>query len=143
MMELDKIEITELIPQRAPFLMVDKLVSFDTDVTKTTFTVQENNIFVENGLFAEAGIIENIAQTCAAYMGYFNKYINNKEVQLGFIGAIKNLNIHSLPETGEKVETTIEILSEYFNLTLARAKSICNHEVIAECEMKISLVEEK
>lgn len=140
MNELSKIEITELIPQRAPFLMIDKMVSFDKVVTGTIFTVPEDNLFVESGRFSEAGIIENMAQTCAARMGYINKYLNNDEVRLGFIGAIKDLQIQSFPQVGDTMETTIEVLSEYFNLTLARAKTICNNKVIAECEMKISLV---
>lgn len=140
MHKLEEIEITELIPQRKPILMIDSLVSFDKIITGTKFTVREENIFVEDGKFYEAGIIENFAQTCAARMGYINKFLNNKEVRLGFIGAIKNLNINFFPALGDEIETTIEVLNEYFNITLVNAKSVCNGNVIAECEMKISLV---
>lgn len=140
MNQLENIDIIELIPQRSPFLMIDKLVSINEVITKTTFIVHEDNIFYENGCFYEAGIIENIAQSCAARMGYINKYLNDDEVKLGFIGAVKNLNIHFFPTVGDKIETTVEVLSEYFNLTMVCAKSICNGKVMAECEMKISLV---
>ncbi len=140
MKNLEEIDILELIPQRQPMLMIDKLTSFDKIITATKLTVREDNIFFEDGKFYEAGIIENFAQTCAARMGYINKFLNNQEVRLGFIGAIKNLNIHFFPELGDEIETTIEVMNEYFNITLVNAKSVCHGKVIAECEMKISLV---
>lgn len=140
MAKIEEIDILELIPQRPPFLMIDKLVSFDKIITATKFTVREDNLFYEDGKFYEAGIIENFAQTCAARMGYINKIVNNGEVRLGFIGAIKNLKINFFPTLGDEIETSIEVMSEYFNITLVNAKSVCNGKVVAECEMKISLV---
>jgi len=140
MAKIEEIDILEIIPQRPPFLMIDKLISFDKIITTTRFTVREDNLFLEGGNFYESGIIENLAQTCAARMGYIRKILSNEEVRLGFIGAIKNLKIHFFPKAGDKIETEIEVASEYFNITLVNAKSVCNGEVVAECEMKISLV---
>ena len=73
-------------------------------------------------------------------MGYINKILNSEEVRLGFIGAIKNLQINFFPKLGDVIETKIEVVSEYFNITLVRAKSVCEERIVAECEMKISLV---
>ena len=140
MSKIEEIDILELIPQRSPILMIDKLVSFDEVITATKLVVREDNIFYEDGKFYEAGIIENFAQTCAARMGYINKIINNDDVRLGFIGAVKNLKINFFPTLGDKIETKIEVMNEYFNITLVNAKSVCKGKVIAECEMKISLV---
>lgn len=140
MSKIEEIDILELIPQRLPILMIDKLISFDEVITATKLVVRQDNLFYENGKFFEAGIIENFAQTCAARMGYINKIINSDEVRLGFIGAIKNLKINFFPTLGDEIETKIKVMNEYFNITLVNAKSVCNGEVIAECEMKISLV---
>ena len=74
-MELEKIDIHELLPQQEPFVMVDTLTFFNEKETSTTFTVREDNIFVEDGVLNECAIAENIAQTCAARLGYINKYI--------------------------------------------------------------------
>ena len=81
-MEFDKIDIHELLPQREPFVMVGRLVYFDNEKTVVQTEVKEDNIFVENGVFTVSGIIENIAQTCAARIGYVNKYILKKGIQL-------------------------------------------------------------
>jgi 3-hydroxymyristoyl/3-hydroxydecanoyl-(acyl carrier protein) dehydratase len=48
-MELEKIDIHELLPQQEPFVMVDTLTFFDEKETSTTFTIREDNIFVEDG----------------------------------------------------------------------------------------------
>lgn len=138
-MEFDKIDIHELLPQQEPFVMVDRLIHFDMERTVTRTEVTGSNIFVENGVFTPSGIIENIAQTCAARIGYVNKYILKKGIQLGFIGAIRNLNLYRLPVVGETVETTIITVQEIFGMTLVTAQVRIGEELIADAEMKISL----
>lgn len=138
-MELDKIDIHELLPQQEPFVMVGKLTHFDMEKTVTKTEVEGDNIFVENGVFTPSGIIENIAQTCAARIGYVNKYILKKGIQLGFIGAIRNMNIYRCPKVGEIIETAIITIEEIYGMTLVSAIVKVGEEVIAESEMKIAL----
>ncbi|MDR2847486.1 MAG: pseudouridylate synthase, partial [Bacteroidales bacterium] len=75
MKQIAQLDILDLIPQRRPFVMVDKLLHFDMDVTTTAFKILPDNIFVVNDVLTESGIIESIAQTCAARMGYISKYV--------------------------------------------------------------------
>ena len=140
-MEFDKIDIHELLPQREPFVMVGRLVYFDNEKTVVQTEVKEDNIFVENGVFTVSGIIENIAQTCAARIGYVNKYILKKGIQLGFIGAIRNMNLYRCPKIGETIETTIVIIEEIFGMTLVSASVKSGDDVIADSEMKRAINE--
>lgn len=140
-MELKKIAIHELLPQQEPFIMVGRLQHFDMLRTVTLTEVRRDNLFVEAGKFTSSGIIENIAQTCAARIGYVNKYILKRGIQLGFIGAIRNLTIFRNPEVGEVLETAIETVEEIFGMTLITACVKVGDEVIAEAEMKIALSE--
>jgi predicted hotdog family 3-hydroxylacyl-ACP dehydratase len=133
------LDVKQLIPQQTPFVMIDRLVHFDQVFTKTEFEILPDNLFVENGRFLESGLIENIAQTCAARLGYINTVIKKDEVRLGFIGAVKSLYIKKLPCINSTLETTIEVLNEVFNITLVKATTICNNEVLVTCEMKISV----
>jgi len=139
-MDLTEIDVKTLIPQQPPFVMIDRLVHFDSVFTKTEFEVQPDNIFVEGGKLLEAGMVENIAQTCAARLGYINTVILKDEVRLGFIGAVKSLRINKLPAVNSKLETSIEVVNEVFNITLVNATVLCNGETLADCEMKISVV---
>lgn len=132
------IDIKTILPQQPPFVMVDELLHCDNIVTKTSFNVREELVFVSNGVFTEPGVVENIAQTCAARMGYVNSVINDGNVKVGYIGSIKNLQIYHLPVIGDKLETTIEVQNEVFNFLLVKAKVECGEKLIAECEMKIS-----
>lgn len=140
-MEFEKIDIHELLPQQEPFVMIGCLRHFDMVKTVTRTEVRSDNIFVEDEKFTAEGIIENIAQTCAARIGYINKYILKKGIQLGFIGAIRNMNLYRLPETGEVIETTIITVEEIFGMTLVTATVKVGEEIIADSEMKIAVSE--
>lgn len=140
-MNLSEIDIHELLPQQEPFVMIGRLVHFDMERTVTETDITEGNLFVEDGEFTPSGIIENIAQTCAARIGYVNKYIYKKGIKIGFIGAIRNLRIERLPRVGETITTTIDTLEEVFGMTLVKGAVTVGSETVAECRMKIALNE--
>ena len=137
-----KEHIQSLIPQSAPFVMIDELIGFDKKSTSTTFQVRQDNIFVENGEFREPGLVENIAQTAAARAGYISQ-MENKPVLVGYIGAIKDLQVFDLPKTGDILETEISIESQVFEATLISGKIKCDGIILAQCEMKIFITQTK
>lgn len=138
-MDLSKIDIHELLPQQEPFVMVGMLRHFDNERTVTSTVVLPDNIFVEDGIFTVSGVIENIAQTCAARIGYINKYVLKRGIQLGFIGAIRNFRLYRNPRVGEEIYTTILTEEEVFGMTLISAKVLIDDEVVAESSMKIAI----
>ncbi len=136
--------VSALIPQKPPIEMVDKLWFNDETKTISGFTIKEDNIFCENGFFCEPGIIENIAQTAALRVGYIvsqmEKVAGEKiNPPVGYIGAIKRLNIHSLPKVGDELVTEVVINQIVFDVTLISGKTTVNGTPIADCEMKIFL----
>src|ERR1700676_785962 len=62
--------IIPLIPQKPPFVMVGKLLYIDETNTRSSFRITNDNVFVKDNLFQEAGLLENIAQTAALRAGY-------------------------------------------------------------------------
>ena len=135
---VSEVDILELIPHRPPFIMVDRLLHFDRIVTTAEFAVREDNIFLEGDELQPEGLVENIAQTCAARIGYVN-LMNKESVRLGFIGAVRNLSILGTPKIGETIETTITVKEEIFQMTLVDAEIRLNGSVIVNAEMKIAL----
>ncbi len=140
--KLSEIPVTELLPQRPPFVMIDCLTGFTETTTETRLTVSEDNVMVEDGRFTVYGLVENIAQTCAARLGYAS-YILHKPVRIGFIGAVRGCKIKRLPLVGETLETRIEVKEEIFGLTLVDAAVRLDGETIAETQMKIALEKEQ
>ena len=140
MKAIEDITLKELIPQRPPFVMIDRLLSCDMTFTTTELEVRNDNIFVNEGRFTAEGLMENIAQTCAARMGYINLSHGDK-VKIGVIGAVSSFEIFRTPKTGERIVTTIEVLEELFQITLVKASILCGTEEIAQANMKIALMD--
>lgn len=133
-------DIMEYIPQRPPVVMIDSIVEISESKIVCKFEVKNDNLFVAEGRFLEPGIIENMAQTIAAGAGYRAKEKNEK-VKLGYIAAIKNLNIYELPSVGDILNTSVQIVNEVFSVTIVQAEVMCGNKAVASCEMRIFIEE--
>ncbi len=138
MNEFEKTDVHTLLPQQEPFVMIDRLVHYDPVRTVTSLEVRADNIFVDNGHLSVAGINENIAQTCAARMGYISRS-SGERVRIGVIGAITGFSVSRTPLTGEVLTTTIDVVQEVFQVTLVHATVRVGDELIAETDLKIAL----
>ena len=136
---LRSIDIHTVLPQQEPFVMVGTLVRFEMTSSTTETVVKEDNIFVDDGYFTPCGMMENIAQTCASRIGFYNKYILGKDVQVGYIGAIRDFIILGKAKVGSMITTTVDVLEEVFGMTLATATVKCNDEVIATGQLKLAV----
>lgn len=138
-MLIDKQNISKFIPQAQPMIMIDCLLENDEKKTITSLSISSENIFCAKGVFREAGLIENMAQTAAVRSGYIAKQ-NNESVRTGFIGAIKNLRIEKLPACESTIITELTTDYEFDNFSMVSAKIFLDDKIIASCEMKIVLL---
>lgn len=127
-----------LIPQKQPFVMVDKLHHFSENMIMSGLRIQQDNIFCFNDNFMEPGIIENMAQTVALHKGY-SYYLKNEPAPVGYIGAIKKAEIFALPKLGAELTTTVTILHDIMGVTLVKAMVECDGNLIAVSEIKTAL----
>jgi 3-hydroxyacyl-[acyl-carrier-protein] dehydratase len=128
--------IIQFIPQRPPIVMVDNLIEADTVSCKTSFFIRADNIFVEGKKLREPGLIESIAQSAAAHVGYLC-HQQKTPVSVGYIAAIKNMDIFELPEINSEIRTHLKIMNTVFNITLVSGEIIWNERIICTCEMRI------
>ncbi len=133
------IDVHTVLPQQEPFVMIGCMTHFEMTTSTTETLIREDNIFVDNGCFSASGMMENIAQTCAARVGYYNKYILHKDVQVGFIGAVRNYSIKALARVGQIITTKVDIVEEVFGMTLANAEVRCGKQLLATAEIKLSV----
>lgn len=136
---LRSIDVHTVLPQQEPFVMVGNLIAFTSDASTTETVISDTNIFVDNGYFSPSGMMENIAQTCAARVGFYNKYVLHKDVQVGFIGAVRNYVINELPAAGTTIHTKVDILQDIFGMTLANARVVSGDKIYATAEIKLSV----
>lgn len=129
-------ELFQLIPQRAPIVMVDTLWSADDFGAETGLSITADNIFCQDNFLREPGIIEHIAQSAAAFAGY-KPYTQGEEPKLGFIGEVKKCKITVLPQVGETLRTNLRVVGEAAGVTLIAAEVFSGESSIATCQMKI------
>jgi len=138
--------ITELIPQRPPMVMVDCLVSCDEKQVISGFTIQKDNIFTDSRGFTASGMMENMAQTAALRTGYLVKKKpegENKKVPVGVIGSIKNFRLYFQPEAGSVILTTVNVEYEVLQATIVKAKVEVAGKLAAESDLQIFLTEDQ
>ena len=127
-------------------LMVDLILNLDANFVETIFLIKEDNIFVNNGVFIEAGLIENTAQTCSSIVG--KKYFfdedgtENENINvIGFISALKNLKIHSLPKVNDTIITKANLVSKFvgddYTLCTMSCESLLDGKILLECEINL------
>jgi predicted hotdog family 3-hydroxylacyl-ACP dehydratase len=137
---IDRFDILELIPQRAPFVMITELMDVREQSATSSFRILEDNIFVKDGQFQESGLIENIAQTAAAMSGYKAKK-SGKAAEIGFLGGVKNLRIYYLPAVDTNLATEVTLENQVMNVNLLKGFIRQEDKLVAECEMKVFLID--
>ena len=119
--------------------MVDTFSECNDALIVTDFKIPENHIFVQNGHLTAAGLLENIAQTCATRIGWLNQ---DKPVKIGVIGSISKMEIKYLPLTGQSLTTRVDVVSEIFDATIVKAEIKCEGKIVAEGNMKVFVTEQ-
>jgi len=135
---LEKKAVEDLLPQKFPFVMVDKMYSFTETSLVSGLKIQNDNIFFDNNVFLEAGLIEHMAQSVALHTGY-DYFLRNEIAPTGYIGSIKEIEIKKLPEINDTIESTVTILQEFAGITLVDIVTTLNNEEIAKGQMKTVL----
>lgn len=132
-------EIEELIPQRAPIKMVEAYEYGDENHGSSWLTMEEGNIFLtERGTMSAEGLLEHIAQTAAAHIGYRKKQAG-EDVTDGYIGDIKKCSIDGqMPKSGDRIRTEIRVISQVGNITLIEAETFCGEKRIIYSRMKLA-----
>lgn len=134
----DRDFVENLIPQKFPFVMVDKVISFEENFITSGFKVEETNIFTKNGIFQESGLVEHMAQSVALYTGYLF-FLKNEPAPTGYIGSIKLIEIFDLPKVNDNLVTKVNVLYEFAGVTLVDISVLNNELEIARGQMKTIL----
>lgn len=132
-------QILSLIPQRPPMVMIDRFYGIENGVSRSGLQIRPDNLFCAGGHLQVSGIIEHMAQSAAARVGYLYTR-EGLPVPLGFIGSVEKLTVHSLPAVNTLITTDVTVVQEVFDITLITA-AVRNevNEIVAEGRMKIYL----
>jgi predicted hotdog family 3-hydroxylacyl-ACP dehydratase len=124
-------DISSFIPQRPPFVFIDTIEEVNEHGARTRFTVPAECPLVTDGILPLSGLMENAAQTCAARAGG----------TIGYIGAVKQMEVTRFPRVGETLYTEAEVIQEVLNISLIECTTRVADEVIASTTLKIAIIE--
>lgn len=131
-------DIKKLIPQRSPIMMVDELLCVNGEEATCQLTVRPDNFFIdEDGLMAEPGLIEHIAQSASAFAGFKAIEAGATEPPVGYIGEVKNFHLYARPKLGDILTTTITMGPEVEGITIIRGETKIGDDTVADTQMKI------
>lgn len=148
-MDLETIKISDFLPHRKPFLMVDKVLELTDDYVATSFVIKESCILVEDQFFSEVGLIENAAQTCSAIVG--KSYFDDDDVEgtgtslIGFISAIKKIEVLENPKIKDEIHTKAQLKSRFdsdvYSICTLECSTYVSQKKMAYFEMNLFIQE--
>lgn len=151
MINLEAIDITNFLPHRAPFLMVDKVLALDDENVVTSFKIKGDCIFLEDGVLNEVGMIENAAQTCSAIVG--KSYFEDDDIEgegtklIGFISAIKKITVIGCPKLDEIITSKAKLKSRFdadgYSICTIQCSIYQEDQEMLSCELNLFIQELK
>ncbi|WP_419869597.1 ABC transporter permease [Chryseobacterium sp. CT-SW4] len=139
---VQKINIHNFLPHRKPMLMVDYILELTQEKVITSFEIKTDNIFAHDGRLTEAGLIENLAQTCSSIFG--QSFFENTEADtkvIGFITNIKKIEIFALPEIGKNIISKAVLISQYENICNISCESFYNENLLVRADINLFIQE--
>lgn len=129
------------IPQREPFVFVDKVAEVNAESAVTRYVVKAECPLVSDGALSLAGLMENAAQTCAVRAGWMQKQ-QGQAVKKGYIGAVKKMEVMRFPKVGEALLTEAKKIEEVMNISLIECTTRVGEEVVATSTLKLATIDE-
>lgn len=128
--------LLEIIPQRAPIVMVDTLYSAGEDCAETGLLINPDNIFVQDGKMQTPGLVEHAAQSAAAFAGWRSRGLGLPP-SVGFIGEVKQFSVVRLPEAGTSLRTVVKVAASAGAITLFSVRTEACGSLVASGMLKI------
>ncbi len=142
----EHIDLKNFLPHREPMLMVTRLIRINDASVHTEFTIKEDCVFVKDGVLSETGLIENAAQTCSMIVG--QSYFDEDDLEgegIGYISAIKKVEIFNLPKQGKIITTKASLVSRFDTGSLTICSIDCstfnNDDLIVACTLNFIIHE--
>lgn len=134
-------DVLSLIPQRPPFVFVEKVVGCNTNSATIQYTIRDDCPLLENGHeLSTAGLMEHVAQSCATFIGA-QQVEKHLPIKIGYIGGVKKLEVLKHPRVGEVITTDVTISQQVFNISQMDCITKLGSDEIARTSIKLALEE--
>lgn len=130
----------DYIPQQAPFALIDTLYQCAPAAAWAGLHIAPDHLLVQHGYLSEAGIIECMAQAVALKSGYeARQQAADAAPRVGFIAALKDVQIQALPPAGSRLLVHVEILLQALDVLVVRTTAHYAATRVGQCELRLFL----
>jgi len=136
---IDSNTIFNLVPQKPPFVMLDKLIGCEKGKYTSEFRVDAKNIFIEGQKLLNYALIENIGQTAAVGLKLTSTTVG--KFQDGVLGGIYKLQCYGNAKIDDVIKTEVQLMAEMGSLFKVKGSCFVENLMIFECELNISAID--
>jgi len=126
------IAIENLIPHRAPMRFIDALTECTESAAVATACFRADSFAVENGFVLETALVECVAQTVAAALGWHAQADGKTgAIHIGMLVAVSNFKIDSRPAIGKILRIEIFKRKRLGPMLMISSNISCDGQLIA------------
>ena len=131
------IPIEQLLPQRPPMLLLDRLLSCTASEGTADAQISAGNLFrLPDGTIHAAALFELMAQAYAAVQGYQDT-LAGKPVAIGYLAGITRAAVHGAARVGDRLLVTVRQTALVPPFVRAAARVERNGDTLADGELTL------
>lgn len=133
----------QLVPHRPPMLLIDALESLEGEVGQVSARIREGNpLFDEDGLLAEAGLLELLAQSYAAVQGYADSR-SGGPIRQGFLVGVRKMEFLARPRLGDTLCIQVGAQARLEGFAVVDGQVSRGDEILAQGKIKLWIVSQE
>jgi len=147
MMQLDFEQIKELIPQRFPFIMIDRVLELEPGKHAIAVkNVSGNDVFIpghfpEKAIMPGALILEAMAQTAIILFAAGNQQEKGDKRPLYYFGSVKASFLHPVVP-GDQIKIKVVNVKSLSTGAYVSGKAFVDDKIVTEAELVFSVKDE-
>lgn len=131
-----------LVPHRGPMCLIDRLTHCaDGEAEVEAVLAPEGALVDDDGCAEAAGLLELMAQACAAMKGHEDLSARGP-VRTGFLVGVRSFQVHGGARAGDRLRIRVRTVGRLDGFTVAEAEVARGAEVVATGSLKLWVTDE-
>ena len=137
-------DLSDLLPHRAPMLLLSRLDDFSEEGARATVELREGNPFLRpDGLLERAAYAEFMAQCFAAGAGALARRSERSPASWGYLAAMRDIAVHADARCGETLAVSVRLTAALGPVTVLQGEVRSANELHATGQLKIFIPEKE
>jgi predicted hotdog family 3-hydroxylacyl-ACP dehydratase len=142
MIKYQDLRLADILPHKAPMILLDKIIEFREDLLHTSVTITQDSLFLTNGKVPSYVSLEYMAQAIAAWNDIVSRQFSPSFQQLGFLLGTRKLKLQTPAFT---IGTNLEVFGRcnYTDGEMGSFDCWIDHEGIQVASATLTVIQPK